>query len=105
MNKAPHERLIGIIKKLPRQTAQNRLLGTTDREIALSMMYLPEQDRLYIYTLLSGKKAQRIREEIILHERLHITYKQYRIAVEQVIDKLTRPNVKSSFRSYLRPRR
>lgn len=102
---SPHQRLIRIIRSLPPEVAQNRLLRTSDRELALSMMYLDDNERASILSMVSMQKERRIQEELTLHERLHITYKQYRIAIEHVIEKLMTARGNSSFKSYLRPRR
>lgn len=67
------------------------------------MMFMEEQDRDVIYGLLSAKKAHRVKEEVQFHDRLRISYDQYKTVVEQVIVTLTRDQVTSGRRSYLRP--
>lgn len=66
-------------------------------------MFMEEQDRLGIFDLLSPRKASRIQEELLLHDRLRINYNQYQSAVDQVIRKLTHDYVKPGARGYLRP--
>lgn len=77
----------------------------TDRQIALSMMYMENPDRSYIMGLLPPGKVNRIREELTMHGRLAIGYPQYAAAVEAVLEGLSPGGNGGRFRSYLRPRR
>jgi hypothetical protein len=77
----------------------------TDREIALSMMYMENPDRSYMMALLPPGKVRRIREELALQQRLTIRYDQYVSAVQSVLDGLGDSASGQRFRSYLRPRR
>jgi hypothetical protein len=84
---------------------QNRLSRIGDREIALSMMYMRDPDRNAILACLPRPKADRVREELVLHRRLRITYQDYLRAVELVSDSVSGTGGKRALGSYLRPRR
>lgn len=99
----PDRVLMSLIRKLPPQDAQNRLLSLGDRDLAMAMMYLPDSDRNCILGLLGQKKRERIREELALQKNRRITYSRYRTAVLHVIDSLSSDKNKASLKSYLRP--
>ncbi|MBT3275300.1 MAG: hypothetical protein HN368_19250 [Spirochaetales bacterium] len=93
------------MKALPKVKVQNCLMRIGDRAIALAMMYMEDPDRGYIFTLLPAPKAERIREELALHNRLKITYEQYQAGITVLIDGLDRERGGGTFRSYIRPSR
>jgi hypothetical protein len=93
------------MQSVGRVEAQNRLMGMTDRELAMAMMYMEDRDRSRIFSSLSPSKAGRVREEIRLHGRLNIRYNQYLLAVDQVCSALAKSRPNSPFKSYIRPRR
>lgn len=75
----------------------------SDREIALSMMFMQEVDRMRLLAVLPAAKSKRIREEIMLQNRLRITYDQYKIAVSSVLEGLKGGRKIGPLKSYLRP--
>jgi hypothetical protein len=101
----PNQRLVDIVRRLPPVEAQNRLMGLTDREIALCMAYMADADRYYILNLLAPAKEVRIEEEIRLQKRLNIRCDQYLKTIENVIKKVEGKGKVEGFRSYIRPRR
>ena len=101
----PNERLLGQLFRMSRVDIQNRLMSTTDREIAISMMYMTDIDRSRLFGFLSKVKSRRIQEELNLHARLSICYKDYLKAIDHVVAKLENTGARSRFQSYLRPRR
>ena len=103
--RTPNRSLVELVRRLPKVDAHNRLMRLTDREIALAMMYMENPDRSYLMALLPPAKVRRIREELLLQERLTIRYDQYVSAVQSVLDGLTENGSGQRFRSYLRPRR
>ena len=103
MKQTPNERLLKVIRTVPRVSLQNRLLRMTDREIAVSMMFMEENDRNSIFDILSSRKRNRVKEELLLHQRLRINYNQYLTVIEHVVQQLTREHIKPGSRSYLRP--
>jgi hypothetical protein len=103
MNLSPDRRLVQLIRALGKVESQNRLMTASDREIALSMMYLKDHEREEILSLLPQKKSARIREELTLHNRLRIRYDQYRKTIEHLLEILAKSGKRESFKSYLRP--
>ena len=101
----PHERLLKIIRLLPRVTVHNKLMTAVDREIALTMMYMEDPEREYVLSFVSAEKKKRIREELKLHERLTIKYDQYLSALDHVVSLLKNSDQNRGFKSYIRPRR
>ena len=102
---SPNDALVRLLRALPSVTVQNRLMRTSDREIALSMMYMQDADRSLVFGRLASGKVSRIRDEIALHGRLRITYDQYRRAVESVVKALQEGSRGDGLRSYIRPTR
>lgn len=103
MNISPDRRLLQLIRALGRVESQNRLMTASDREIALSMMYLKDHEREEILALLPQKKATRIREELALHNRLRIRYDQYKETIEHLLELLAKSGRRENMKSYLRP--
>jgi Mg/Co/Ni transporter MgtE len=101
----PHEELLRIVRSLPRTDVQNRLMSVTDREMALAMMYLPDNDRNFLLSYVSRQKSDRVREELRLQEHIRITYGQYLRGITNVIESFRSPGPVKSMKSYLRPRR
>ena len=101
----PNQRLVAALQGMPRVDRQNRLMGISDREIAVAMMYMEDRDRNHIFAVISPVKSRRIQEELRLHERLTIRYDDYVKAVQEVLGRLESGPQKSRFKSYLRPRR
>ena len=79
--------------------------GEGVRAEAGAMMYMEDSDRTFFFSLLPRAKVNRIREELALQQRLKITYNQYKLAVEQVTEKLGSDRGGGSMKSYLRPTR
>ena len=105
MKANPNQRLVDMVRRLPSVEAQNRLMGLTDREIALCMAYMGDGDQNYILNLLAPAKVWRIEEERRLQKRLNVRYDQYLKTIENVIRKVERKGGAKSFRSYIRPRK
>ena len=101
----PNDEFVRLVRSFKRVDAQNRLMSMADREIALAVMCMEDDDRSYLLSLLSPAKSSRVCEEIELQERLAIGFKQYLKAVEHAIGKLQAPGRTSSIKSYLRPKR
>ena len=100
---SPNDMLVRRVRALPRVTVQNALMRLTDRQIALSLRYMEESDRIFLYRLLPETKVRRIREELRLQERVRITYGQYRKTINAVIDALAGGTSGGPRQSYLRP--
>ena len=102
---SPNDALVRLLRALPPVAVQNRLMRVSDREIALSMMYMQDADRSLVFSRLAARKVARLREELTLHARLRITYEQYRRAVESVVEALQGEKRGEGLRSYIRPTR
>ncbi len=100
---APHEQLLSLIRKLPATEVQNKLMAATDRELALSLMYVQEGDRNFVLSYVGKQKMDRTREELRLQEQVRITYAQYARSIANVIDRLRSAGPRDSMKSYLRP--
>ncbi len=111
------KRLLQLGRALTAVERQNRLMATPDRELALSMMYMNDDDRKEFLSVVSSAKRRRIEEELRLESRLVIRNEHFRRAIETVIGRLGHaaqeeggqgPDSPSGqpppLRSYLRPR-
>ena len=101
--KSPNDILIRKLRAFPKVKVQNSLMRQGDRPITLSMMFMQDQDREFIFSLLPAPKVSRIREELELQGRLKITYDQYRRAVSSLLEGLTRESGGDTLKSYIRP--
>jgi len=96
--------LMKLIRTLPRIDVQNTLMTSSDRELALSFLYMDEAERGCVLSLLSAEKRRRVREELTLQERLSITRVQYKRTIESLIITLKLLRRGGDFKSYLRPK-
>lgn len=101
----PNELLVRRARSLPRVRVQNGLMRSGDREIALSMMYMEDVDRSFLFSLLPAAKVKRVREELALQRRLKITYDQYRTAIAALTENIASDRGRGSMKSYIRPAR
>ncbi len=99
----PNDILVRRLRSLPKVLVQNGLMRTGDRQIALSMMYMRDTERAYVFSLLPHAKVSRIQEELKLQNRLRITYDQYKKAVAAVSEGIARDRGTDSVKSYIRP--
>ena len=98
-------RLSQLLVQRPDVVVQNRLMSASDRDVALSMLYLNHSERAHLLKKISAAKQRRIEEELERNEHLQITYAQYESAIRSVIDALEQDSVQQKVRSYVRPRR
>jgi hypothetical protein len=98
----PDRRLLKLLRSMPASEVQNRLMRITDREIAVSLLYLVQDERRYVLSFLGGAKRRRVEEEVEYTDRMRIRYPQYRIMIENVIAQLGGSGG-GPLRSYLRP--
>ena len=102
--KDPSEIMLSRLRRMRPADAQNALMRLSDREAALCMKFMDENDRAYVLSFMARSKAARVRDECSLQTRLHITYDQYRRTVTSVLRRLSGSREQTSD-SYLRPRR
>ncbi len=98
----PDRRLLKLLRLLPPAEVQNRLMRMSDREIAVSLLYLVREERNFLLSFLGGEKRRRVEEEIIYTDKMRIRYPQYRTMIENVIEQLS-GSAKGPLRSYLKP--
>lgn len=89
---------------MPPADAQNRLMRIADREIALSMTRMGDEDRRFVLNLIARAKARRIQEEFGFQRHLRVRYDHYRAAIENVMRQLENAAPTAPLKSYLRPR-
>jgi flagellar motor switch protein FliG len=100
------EKLVAYVNRLDGIELQNRLMGITDRELAMALRGVSESQRESVLSSVSYAKRRRVREEIALHERLAIADEQFAGATDRVIARLEGPKRSGvGARSYLRPLR
>ncbi len=97
--------MLDKLRKLSRVDVQNRLSMCSDRELALSTMYMDLLKRSWFFSFLPEAKVKRVQEEIDLQKRLHIRYDYYLRAIQRVQEIVLRRAPSSDFKSYLRPRK
>lgn len=99
---SPDQRLFQLLISLPPQDVQNRLMRITDREIAISTIYMEDRERNVLLGFLGQVKRERVRQEIAYVEHLRLRYPQYQAVIEQVIAVVSGRS-DGSVRSYIRP--
>lgn len=87
-----------------RINAQNILMKISDREIALSMLYMDQKEENIIFSLLSEQKNKRIKEELSYQKKLKINYKLYCDISENLLKKFKKNKNNKNQRTYIRPR-
>jgi len=101
-NLTPDRRLYRLATALPPRDVQNRLMRITDRELAISMLYLDDSERRVMLGFLGRVKRDRVTQELSYVQHLRLRYPQYRRVIEQVIAFLSGRS-DGSVRSYIRP--
>lgn len=102
--RALQERLLELVARVPAVQVQNRLMATTDRDIALSLSGMESYEESLILAHLSPAKADRIREELALTGRRRVDEVHVVHALGVLIGSLEGRRT-GSRRSYFRPRR
>ncbi|MFP4484464.1 MAG: hypothetical protein ACLFO1_06380 [Spirochaetaceae bacterium] len=80
-------------------------MATSDRDVALALLYVCEEERRPVLAAVSRAKRTRVEEEILLQQRLQISWQHYETAVLRLIRALQENSPQKSARSYLRPLR
>lgn len=100
----PDKVLADILHSGTHADIQNRLLRISDRELAISMLYLSEKEESFLYSFLPPIKQTRIKQEQVYVKSLHLRYPQYRTVIDDVILRLQGVSG-GGIRSYVRPRK
>ncbi len=98
-------RLLHYLRIISPVEAHNRLMASPDRDIALGMMYMNDDERNEILARLAPAKASRVVEEVRLQERLQIRQDHYETAVSNLLSRISGTGKPSFSGSYIRPRR
>jgi len=104
LRRALQERLLALVSRLPDVQIQNRLMATTDRDLALSLSGMEHSDERQILARLSPAKADRVREELALTERRRVDEEHVVHALGVLIGSLEGRRIQPRH-SYVRPRR
>ena len=100
-----NERIVSLIRTLPRVQVQNALMRRSDREIGVAMMQMTDEDREFALAFLPQAKADRVRDEVAYQRRLKITLEQYERVAQIVVNALTGVGgTGKTSTSYVRPR-
>ena len=99
---APHRKIVELLKAIPAVDAQNRLLRLGDKEIAMSLLYMAENEQKTVISLLGESKGRRVWDELERQIRSHVAAPYYEAAVRTVIRTLEGATVDAP-KSYYRP--
>ena len=94
--------LLRYMRSLTATEIQNRLMRLSDRDIALSVLNIEEEERNFVISFLGKKKRERVTQELSYIRGMRIQYDQYRSAMQRVLDTF-RKGGGSSRRGYIRP--
>lgn len=94
-----------LVRTLPAVQVQNRLMASTDRDIALALAGMADEDEAAVLAHLAPRKADRVREELALEERRRVDEKHIVYSLDLLIASLVGDRALTGRRSYVRPRR
>jgi hypothetical protein len=97
--------LLSILRNMTHVDAQNKLMACTDREIAVAILYMNDDNREFIFTFLAQSKIERINEEIKVLKKKKITDERYRKIITRLIKHLKGEGSDPRGRSYFKPRK
>jgi Mg/Co/Ni transporter MgtE len=104
MNELPEYALLNLLRASPGTDAQNILMSTPSREIAITILSLPESERGEFYRHLSPKKRKAVVEELELQRRLRLEPAHRKLMAENLLARFA-GGKQRTIPSYLRPRR
>ena len=100
----PDKILADLLRSGQSANVQNILIRISDRELAVSMIYMDKKDIAFLLSFLPPVKQDRVKQEQIYVDRLNLRYPQYRIVIDDVILRLKGMSG-GGIRSYVRPRK
>ena len=104
MINTPDRVLARLLRSGKHADVQNILMRISDRELAISMIYMEEDDVTFLLSFLPVVKQDRVKQEQIYVDRLNLRYPQYRTVIDDVILRLQGLSG-GGIRSYVRPRK
>lgn len=100
----PDKVLADLIRSGSSASVQNILMRISDRELAISMIYMEKKDISLLLSFLPKVKQDRVKQEQGYVARLNLRYPQYRIVIDDVILRLKGLSG-GGIQSYVRPRK
>lgn len=100
----PDKVLADLIRSGHSADMQNILMRISDRELAVSMIYMEKKDITFLLSFLPPVKQNRVKQEQVYVDRLNLRYPQYRTVIDDVILRLKGMSG-GGIRSYIRPSR
>ncbi len=94
-----------LVRTLPAVQVQNRLMASADRDIALALAGMADEEEAAVLSHLAPRKADRVREELALEERRRVDEKHIVYSLDLLIASLIGDRALTGRRSYVRPRR
>lgn len=104
MMNTPDRILTRLLRSGKHADIQNILMRISDRELAISTIYMEEEDITFLLSFLPAVKQDRVKQEQGYVKRLNLRYPQYRIVIDDVILRL-KGMCGGGIRSYVRPRK
>lgn len=98
-------KLILLLQNMTHVNAQNKLMGFKDREIAVAMLVMNDDDKDFVFSFIAGAKTNRIQQEIRLLKKTRVSDATRTIILKRLIKALEGEDKNQERRSYFRPRR
>lgn len=98
----PYQAILDLLRVLPAADAQNRLMRSTDRDLAMVLVYLPEDRRRAFLSHVGSAKEQRVKLEMERLSRSRLQYRYYEQACAAILGVL-RGSQPRGGRSFYRP--
>ncbi|MBN2536522.1 MAG: hypothetical protein JXB88_26805 [Spirochaetales bacterium] len=99
------KKFISLLQEMPHVNAQNHLMGFKDREIAVVMLHMSDDDKDFVFSFLAGSKIDRIRQEIRLLKKTKVSDSIREMIFSRLIKCLEGEKKKPERRSYFKPGR
>ena len=97
--------ILSLVSELPSVQVQNRLMSCTDRDIALALAGLTDDEIGAVLTHISQSKARRVMEEIRVGYHRHVDQKHLVLTTRLIVQSLQSERSLSGTKGYIRPRR
>ncbi|MFW5826991.1 MAG: hypothetical protein ACOCU4_02805 [Alkalispirochaeta sp.] len=100
----PYRTILDLLRVLPAVDCQNRLMGVSDRDLSMALIYASDQECEQVLSHVGGSKGHRVRLEIARCRRSRTQRLHYETAVAVVVKALQGARVTAP-KSYYRPSR
>ena len=98
-------RLAELVQRLPAAHVQNKLMASTDRNLALALLGCNDDFEKDVLARIATAKADRVRQELAITERRRVDGEHVRYALRLLIESLETNQTRAGRPSYWRPRR